>query len=88
MQRIDDMRRRLLKVSAELRSANRALERMSRQDGLTELANRRYFDTFLADEMARPAAPSRSCASPCADVHSSRAQQRPLYLHIRPEPNA
>jgi diguanylate cyclase (GGDEF)-like protein len=53
MQRIDDMRRRLLKVSAELASANRALERMSRQDWLTELANRRYFDTFLADEMAR-----------------------------------
>jgi diguanylate cyclase (GGDEF)-like protein len=53
MQRIDDMRRRLLKVSAELGAANRALERMSRQDGLTELANRRYFDTFLADEMAR-----------------------------------
>ena len=41
MQRIDDMRRRLLKVSAELASANRALERMSRQDWLTELANRR-----------------------------------------------
>jgi diguanylate cyclase (GGDEF)-like protein len=53
MQRIDDMRRRLLKVSAELASANRALERMSRQDWLTELANRRYFDTFLADELAR-----------------------------------
>jgi diguanylate cyclase (GGDEF)-like protein len=53
MQRIDDMRRRLLKMSAELSSANRALERMSRQDWLTELANRRYFDTFLADEMAR-----------------------------------
>jgi diguanylate cyclase (GGDEF)-like protein len=53
MQRIDDMRRRLLKVSAELGVANRALERMSRQDGLTELANRRYFDTFLADEMVR-----------------------------------
>jgi diguanylate cyclase (GGDEF)-like protein len=53
MQRIDDMRRRLLKVSAELASANRALERMSRQDWLTELANRRYFDAFLSDEMAR-----------------------------------
>ena len=53
MLRIDDMRRRLLKMSAELSSANRTLERMSRQDGLTELANRRYFDAFLADEMAR-----------------------------------
>jgi diguanylate cyclase (GGDEF)-like protein len=53
MQRIDDMRRRLLKVSAELSAANRTLERMSRQDWLTELANRRYFDTFLVEEMAR-----------------------------------
>lgn len=53
MQRIDDMRRRLLKVSAELGAANRALERMSRQDWLTEIANRRYFDAFLAEEMAR-----------------------------------
>jgi diguanylate cyclase (GGDEF)-like protein len=53
MQRIDDMRRRLLKVSSELSAANRTLERMSRQDGLTELANRRYFDAYLAEEMAR-----------------------------------
>jgi len=53
MQRIDEMRRRLMKMSAELSAANRTLERMSRQDGLTELANRRYFDTYLADEMLR-----------------------------------
>ncbi len=53
MQRIDEMRRRLIKVSAELTEANRALERMSRQDGLTGLANRRFLDTYLAAEMAR-----------------------------------
>jgi diguanylate cyclase (GGDEF)-like protein len=53
MQRIDEMRRRLIKMSAELTAANRALERMSRQDGLTELANRRCLDAYLADEMNR-----------------------------------
>ena len=53
MQRIDEMRRRLIKVSAELTEANRALERMSRQDGLTGLANRRFLDTYLTAELAR-----------------------------------
>ncbi len=53
MQRIDEMRRKLLKMSAELTAANHALERMSRQDGLTELANRRCLDAYLADEIAR-----------------------------------
>jgi diguanylate cyclase (GGDEF)-like protein len=53
MQRIDDMRRRLIKVSAELTAANEALERMSRQDGLTGVANRRFLDAHLACELAR-----------------------------------
>jgi diguanylate cyclase (GGDEF)-like protein len=68
MQRIDDMRRRLIKVSAELTAANRALERMSRQDGLTELANRRYFDTYLADEMARARRSKNELALALCDV--------------------
>lgn len=53
MQRIDAMRRRLVQLSAELSAANRALERLSRQDALTELANRRCFDAYLADEISR-----------------------------------
>lgn len=53
MQRIDEMRRRLVQLSAELAAANRKLERLSRQDALTELANRRYFDAYLADEISR-----------------------------------
>jgi diguanylate cyclase (GGDEF)-like protein len=68
MQRIDDMRRRLMKVSAELTAANRALERMSRQDGLTELANRRYFDTYLSDEMARARRSKNELALALCDV--------------------
>jgi len=68
MQRIDDMRRRLMKVSAELTAANRALERMSRQDGLTELANRRFFDSYLTDEMARARRSKNELALALCDV--------------------
>jgi diguanylate cyclase (GGDEF)-like protein len=73
MQRIDDMRRRLLKVSAELSAANRALERMSRQDGLTELANRRYFDTFLSDEMSRARRSKQELSLALCDVDFFKA---------------
>ena len=53
MQRIDAMRHRLLQLSAELATVNRTLEHISKQDALTALANRRHFDTYLADEVAR-----------------------------------
>jgi diguanylate cyclase (GGDEF)-like protein len=53
MQRIDEMRRRLIKVSSELEAANRELERLSHFDGLTGIANRRYLDTVLQRELAR-----------------------------------
>jgi diguanylate cyclase (GGDEF)-like protein len=73
MQRIDDMRRRLLKVSAELGAANRALERMSRQDSLTELANRRYFDAFLSEEMARARRSKQELSLALCDVDFFKA---------------
>lgn len=53
MQRIDQMRQRLVTVSRDLAAANRELERVSRQDGLTGIANRRHFDAYLAQELAR-----------------------------------
>lgn len=53
MQRIDDMRQKLLYLSRQLASANRELEKISHQDGLTGLANRRYFDFFLLQETTR-----------------------------------
>ncbi len=53
MQRIDEMRRRLLRVTSELEAANQALERLSHLDGLTGIANRRYLDTVLASEILR-----------------------------------
>ncbi|TAK91084.1 MAG: diguanylate cyclase [Burkholderiaceae bacterium] len=53
MQRIDDMRQKLLYLSRQLAVANRELERISHQDGLTGLANRRYFDFYLSQELMR-----------------------------------
>ena len=41
----------LAALSAQLRLANKALEQQSLHDGLTELANRRFFDTHLASQM-------------------------------------
>ncbi len=43
---LDDLRKRL-------EESNAALERLSNQDGLTGLANRRHFDEVLASEWAR-----------------------------------
>ena len=48
MHRIESMGRKLLDVSKELTEANRALELISRQDALTQITNRRYFDAYLS----------------------------------------
>lgn len=53
MQRIDTMHRNLARLSAELEAANRELARVSREDGLTRLANRRRFDEHLRTELLR-----------------------------------
>ncbi|MCP4697985.1 MAG: diguanylate cyclase [Gammaproteobacteria bacterium] len=53
MQRIANMRRRLLKVSQALEQANAELQRLAHADGLTGLANRRYLDDCLSREAVR-----------------------------------
>ena len=53
MQRIDSMSRKLLEMSTRLTAVNRELEQISRQDALTRIANRRYFDSYLAQELLR-----------------------------------
>lgn len=53
LHRIETMRSRLLEVSHELAAANRELQELSRQDGLTGIANRRYFDSYLQTEVRR-----------------------------------
>ncbi|MDR7377422.1 diguanylate cyclase (GGDEF)-like protein [Rhodoferax ferrireducens] len=59
---------RLVKVSAELRTANDTLWQISMKDGLTELANRRSFDTHLAEHMAVAVRYSRPLALVLVDV--------------------
>jgi len=44
--------RRLTRLSSQLTEANAALEALSLHDDLTGLANRRYFDAYLADQVA------------------------------------
>jgi diguanylate cyclase (GGDEF)-like protein len=43
---------RLIRMSLELTAANQELSTLSRQDGLTGLANRRHFDEYLAEQIA------------------------------------
>jgi diguanylate cyclase (GGDEF)-like protein len=51
---IEDVRQytRLVQLSVKLGEANQVLDKLSRHDGLTGLPNRRFFDEYLADQMA------------------------------------
>src|SRR6266566_2049375 len=53
LQRLESMRTKQFEMSRDLASANRELEKLSRQDGLTGIANRRYFDSYLVTEVRR-----------------------------------
>jgi diguanylate cyclase (GGDEF)-like protein len=55
LHRIEAMRSKVIEVSRDLAAANRELEKLSRQDGLTGIANRRYFDSYLLTEVRRGA---------------------------------
>ena len=49
----DNLEKEVAARTAELEIANAQLEKRSNTDGLTGLANRRYFDEILAHEVAR-----------------------------------
>ena len=53
LQRLDDMRRKQVELSAELTAANRQLETLANQDGLTGIANRRSFDFLITRHFAQ-----------------------------------
>ncbi|MFQ5658924.1 MAG: diguanylate cyclase domain-containing protein [Gammaproteobacteria bacterium] len=53
MQRIAEMRNKLVQVSNELEQANNELYLKSYQDGLTEIYNRRYFDKNYSQKWLR-----------------------------------
>ncbi|HEX4798568.1 MAG TPA: diguanylate cyclase [Burkholderiales bacterium] len=73
LHRIESMRSKLLDVSRDLASANRELEKLSRQDGLTGIANRRYFDSYLQTEVRRAARERQPLALILADVDHFKA---------------
>ena len=53
MQRIVQMRTSLVVLARELDAANQELKRLSASDGLTGIANRRFFDDYLSREWRR-----------------------------------
>jgi diguanylate cyclase (GGDEF)-like protein len=57
-------------LSSELIVTNESLERLSMHDGLTELANRRSFDKYLAEQVAVARRHKRSLALVICDVDS------------------
>jgi len=73
LQRIESTRTKLLEMSRDLAAANRELENLSRQDGLTEIANRRYFDTYLLTEVKRASRERQPLSLILADVDYFKA---------------
>ena len=73
LQRIEATRTKLLETSRELAVANRELEKLSRQDGLTGIANRRYFDTYLLTEVKRASREHQPLSLILADVDHFKA---------------
>ena len=53
MRRLVEMQRSLVNVTQELDAANRELQRLSTTDGLTGIANRRFFDELVVREWRR-----------------------------------
>lgn len=64
---------RLAKLSAELSAANKSLEQLSLHDGLTGLANRRFFDTYLAAQIATARRYKREMALVLCDIDAFKA---------------
>ncbi|MGB0127560.1 MAG: diguanylate cyclase [Rhodocyclaceae bacterium] len=80
MLRIVDMRRSLLTVSRRLDRANRELRRLSAQDSLTGIANRRYFDETFGREWRRAARNRKAISLVMCDVDYFK-QYNDVYGH-------
>ncbi|HKO87492.1 MAG TPA: diguanylate cyclase [Burkholderiales bacterium] len=70
LQRLDEMRRKLQEMSTELAASNRRLEQLSQRDGLTGVANRRYFDDFLTQHISLATRQKTKLALALCDVDS------------------
>jgi diguanylate cyclase (GGDEF)-like protein len=73
LQRLESMRAKQLEMSRDLATANRELEKLSRQDGLTGIANRRYFDSYLITEVRRGAREGQPLSLILSDVDHFKA---------------
>jgi diguanylate cyclase (GGDEF)-like protein len=71
--RVRERTHELSQVSAQLSLVNSSLEKLSRHDGLTGLANRRFFDSYLANQIAIARRHKRSLALVLCDVDSFKA---------------
>lgn len=68
MQRIIQMRTSLVVLARKLDTANQELKRLSASDGLTGIANRRFFDEYISREWRRARRNSSSMALLMCDV--------------------
>jgi len=66
--RVQERTQELAQVSSQLRLVNGALELLSQQDGLTGVANRRFFDRYLAEQQAIAHRYGRTLALMLCDV--------------------
>lgn len=82
MQRITDMRRRLVEMSRELAQKNQALEVQSSHDGLTGIPNRRAFDEALDREWQRAVRTRSPLALILGDVDHFK-DYNDSYGHLR-----
>lgn len=73
MQRIIQMRTSLVVLARELDTANQELKRLSASDGLTGIANRRFFDEHLSREWRRARRGSGDIALLMCDVDHFKA---------------
>jgi diguanylate cyclase (GGDEF)-like protein len=64
---------RLAQLSVKLCTANESLEQLSLHDGLTNLANRRFFDAYLAAQIAVARRHKRTVSLIMCDVDSFKA---------------
>ncbi|MFZ6658109.1 sensor domain-containing diguanylate cyclase [Undibacterium sp. TJN19] len=75
-----DAEAEVVRTRDALQALNQTLERLSLQDGLTELANRRHFDMALDEEFNRALRTATSLALIMIDVDSFK-QYNDLYGH-------
>ena len=71
--RVQQRTQQLAEVSAELTAANASLKQLSLHDELTTLANRRFFDKYLAGQIAIAYWQKRSLALVLCDVDAFKA---------------